>query len=305
MVETKKNAVIDMGTNSIRLLTCEIVNKEIKNRKKEIITTRLGENVNETKMLTDRAINESLEAVIKFYNKSIETGHNIFKIIGTSALRDAKNSNILIENIKKATGLNIDIISGKKEAEYGFSGVINAFDYKKVLVIDIGGGSTELILGDNHIDIMESLDIGAVRMTGKCVSSDPINKDDLKILIKNIDDVLNKFFKENIITGFDNVIGIGGTITTLGAIKLEMDEYNQELIQGYKMTASDINLIIDRFIRLDNKNRIKMKGLHPKRADIILAGSMILKRIMRILDIKEILLSDYDNLEGIIFEELI
>jgi exopolyphosphatase/guanosine-5'-triphosphate,3'-diphosphate pyrophosphatase len=304
--EIKKVAVIDLGTNSARVLLAKIKNGEIFYRKKIIETTRLGEGVDHSKVLTERAMEDTLEAVEKFYNLSLEEGYTLFKIIGTSALRDVNNQEEFLNRIFKMTNCKVDIIDGVEEAYLGYAGVSNSFSLtEKKLVIDIGGGSTELIFGDDTVDLIESLDIGAVRMTDRCISEDPPSTKNLELLEREIDQVINDFIKRNGLYSFDKAIGIGGTITTLSGINLKMAEYNPDRIQGSSLTENELDQMIKNFNDKPFERRKEIIGLSPKRADIIIAGSIILERLMVKFDFHKVYISDYDNLEGIIFKNFL
>jgi exopolyphosphatase/guanosine-5'-triphosphate,3'-diphosphate pyrophosphatase len=227
----------------------------------------------------------------------------LFKIIGTSALRDVNNGNELLDRIFEITNCKVDVIDGIEEASLGYIGVSESFSFdKKKLVIDIGGGSTELIFGDKSTDLIESLDIGAVRMTDRCISDDPPKSKDLEFLKKEIDQVIDDFINRNKRYSFHKVIGIGGTITTLSAINLKMDSYNPEKIQGSYLTVKTLENMINDFNTKTYEERKEIVGLSSKRADIIIAGSLILQRLMVKFDFDKIFISDYDNLEGIIFK---
>jgi exopolyphosphatase/guanosine-5'-triphosphate,3'-diphosphate pyrophosphatase len=301
-----KISVIDIGTNSVRILLCKIDNGKIINRIKKIRTTRLGEKVDKNNELTYRAIEETTMAIEEFFKLANEKGYKIKKIIGTSALRDANNSNLLIDDIKLKTGLDIDIIDGITEARFGYFGVINSFNFNnKNLVIDIGGGSTELIFGDKSVDLVDSLNIGAVRMTDRCVINEIPTEKELNCLKIEIDKVIDEFIFNNKINSFKNVIGIGGTITTLSAIKMQMNEYDSNLIQGSKFNKNELDKMISYLINLNINEKHNVDGLQPGRADIIVAGSIILERLFEKFNFTEIIVSDFDNLEGIIFKEII
>lgn len=303
---TSKVAVIDLGTNSARILLATIENGKISQRQKIIETTRLGEGVDQNKVLTKRAIDDTLTAVKRFYKLSLEKGYTLFKIIGTSALRDVTNKDDFLDKIYEITSCKVDVIDGIEEASLGFSGVSNSFSFSdKKLVIDIGGGSTELIFGDQSIDLIESLDIGAVRMTDRCITEDPPSSKNLEFLKKEIDVVINNFIKRNGQESFDKAIGIGGTITTLSGINLKMEVYDPEQIQGSSLTAKALDDQIDEFVKKTFEKRTEIVGLSPKRGDIIIAGSIILQRLMLKFDVDKIFISDYDNLEGIIFKEFL
>jgi len=302
----KRVAVIDLGTNSARILLAKIKKGRIFYRKKMIETTRLGEGVDHSKVLTKRAIEDTLLAIEKFYALALEDGYTLLKIIGTSALRDVNNQQELLSRIFKITNCEVDIIDGIEEAHLGYIGVSNSFSLdEKKLVIDIGGGSTELIFGDATVDLIESLDIGAVRMTDRCISEDPPPRKDLELLKEEIDEVINDFVERNAVPSFNKAIGIGGTITTLSGINLEMKVYDPDQIQGSLVTAKALDQMVKNFIDKSLENRKEIIGLSPKRADIIIAGSMILKRLMVKFDFDKIYISDYDNLEGIIFKNLL
>lgn len=302
----RKVSVIDLGTNSARILLATIQNGKISNRQKIIETTRLGEGVDHHKVLTDRAIRDTLAAVEKFYHLSLEKGYTLYKIIGTSALRDVSNQDELLNKIFKITNCTVDIIDGIEEATLGYIGVSNSFSSNdKKLVVDIGGGSTELIFGDTTVELIESLNIGAVRMTDRCISEDPPTNKNLECLREEIDQVIDDFIKRNEEYSFEKAIGIGGTITTLSAINLEMKLYDPEKIQGSYLTAKALDHTIKEFVVKTFENRKEIIGLSSKRADIIIAGSIILQRLMLKFDFDKIFISDYDNLEGIIFKNFL
>jgi exopolyphosphatase/guanosine-5'-triphosphate,3'-diphosphate pyrophosphatase len=295
-----------LGTNSARILLAKIENGEISYRQKKIETTRLGEGVDRNKVLTERAMNDTLSAIKKFYKMALDQGYTLFKIIGTSALRDVGNRKNFLNRIYEITQCQVDVIDGIEEARLGYYGVSNSFSFdEKKLVIDIGGGSTELIFGDETVDLIESLDIGAVRMTDRCITEDPPSISDLEFLKKEIDQVIDDFIKRNKLFSFSKVIGIGGTITTLSSINLQMVVYEPNQIQGSWLTVKKLDEIIKDFIKKPFDIRKATIGLNPKRGDIIIAGSIILQRLMYKFDFDKIFISDYDNLEGIIFKEFL
>ena len=173
----EKRCVIDIGTNSIRMLTAEIKNGNIVSSDKILEMTRIGEGVDNTKMLSSAAMDRSIDALKKLKKQALSEGIDDIKAIATSAVRDALNKDEFLKRAKLELDLDIEVISGEKEAELGFAGVISGIDreVKNVLVIDIGGGSTEFIIGNSKgIKYAKSLDVGAVRMTDKHVSNDPV-----------------------------------------------------------------------------------------------------------------------------------
>jgi exopolyphosphatase/guanosine-5'-triphosphate,3'-diphosphate pyrophosphatase len=242
----------------------------------------------------------------KFKDLAIDYGASEIKAIATSAVRDALNKDEFITRVKEELGMEIDVISGEKEAELGFAGVIygNMSKSQDILVIDIGGGSTEFIIGvGNEIKYRTSIDVGAVRMTDKHISTDPISDDEFNNLAQNIEKILRDVIVKIKEYNIEEVFGIGGTVTTLAAIDQNLDIYDRNKVHNYKLKTYEIEDMIDRFKSLNNDARKKIKGLQPKRADIILAGSIILYEILKALGVEQIIISDYDNLEGYIFSE--
>jgi exopolyphosphatase/guanosine-5'-triphosphate,3'-diphosphate pyrophosphatase len=301
-----KYAVIDIGTNSIRMLLAEVKDGEIKNSTKVLEMTRIGKGVNKTKRLSDDAMDRSIDALRKFKDLAIDYGASEIKAIATSAVRDALNKDEFITRVKEELGMEIDVISGEKEAELGFAGVIygNMSKSQDILVIDIGGGSTEFIIGvGNEIKYRTSIDVGAVRMTDKHISTDPISDDEFNNLAQDIEKILRDVIVKIKEYNIEEVFGIGGTVTTLAAIDQNLDMYDRNKVHNYKLKTYEIEDMIDRFKSLNNDARKKIRGLQPKRADIILAGSIILYEILKALGVEQIIISDYDNLEGYIFSE--
>jgi exopolyphosphatase/guanosine-5'-triphosphate,3'-diphosphate pyrophosphatase len=210
-----------------------------------------------------------------------------------------------VELAKQETGICVDIISGEEESNLGFRGVLQGLENSdNILVIDIGGGSTEFIIGDREgIKFAKSENVGALRMTEKFLKSDPINEDEfekMSIFIENeISETLN-YIKEK---GIKNLVGIGGTITSLCAMNQELEVYSMEKIHNSKVCKKDVELILQSLKNMTLSDKKYLKGLQPKRADIITAGVKILDIIMEKLEIENIIVSEYDNLEGLMCQK--
>ncbi|WP_432404954.1 Ppx/GppA phosphatase family protein [Wukongibacter sp. M2B1] len=302
----EKYCVIDIGTNSIRMLTAEIENGYITENRKVLEMTRIGEGVDRTKTLSKKAIDRSIVALKKFKSEAASNGIKEIKVIATSAVRDAVNRDVFLKRSKDELGMDIEVISGEKEAELGFLGVISGIDevVEDLLVIDIGGGSTEFIIGNSKgIKYSKSLDVGAVRMTDKHIENDLISDTEMNNLTEDIRQIINEIVIKLEKFSVKEVAGIGGTATSLAAIAQSLENYDREKVHNYNLTIEEISNMINIFKRCNNEDRRKIKGLQPKRADIILAGSKILYEILKALDIRKIRVSDYDNLEGYIYWE--
>ncbi len=302
----EKRCIIDIGTNSIRMLRAVIEKGKIISSGKTLEMTRIGEGVDKTKLLSSAAMDRSISALKKFKKQALSEGIKDIKAIATSAVRDARNRDEFLKRAKLEIDIDIEIISGEKEAELGFIGVMGGIkkELGNVLVIDIGGGSTEFIVGNSRgIKYVKSLDVGAVRMTDKHITTDPISDKQLKALVYDVKNIINEIIEDLKEFRIDEVVGIGGTATNLASVAQQLEIYDSSKVHNYELSLEEINSMIYRFKSTDNNKRKKIKGLQPKRADIILAGSSILYEILAKLNTKSIRISEYDNLEGYLYFE--
>ena len=296
-----KYAVIDIGSNSIRLLTCEFENQKISNSEKQIITTRLGKGVDSSGLLAEDRILDTLEALKAFVAKAEAFGAKKIIAMATSAVRDSSNKQEFIERVYKETRLNIEVLTGDVEAEIGFLGVLKGLKKtpEKLLVIDIGGGSTELIFGDSKgIDQKISVNVGAVRMTDKFFQDHQNGDALLRTYMEHLLTTLKKDYQcvQNAVA-----VGIGGTATTFAAMALALKTYDRERVHGYMVSEALIKSLNKKLSLVDLETRKKIPGLDPKRADIIIAGGIILEKIINTLGYEGMIASDFDNLEGYLF----
>lgn len=301
----KKYAAIDIGTNSMRLLLADVENGKIVKRQKYINTTRIGSSVDKDRKISEEGIVRNIDALNKFAQQAKEYGAEKILAMATSAVRDAKNGSEFIKRAYEESGVDIKIISGEAEATLGYKGVVAGFkNNSSIVVIDIGGGSTEFILGEgSKLKEAKSLDIGAVRMTERYITTDPVSLVEYNKLEENIkEEVIGSVGGAfNTINTNHNLIGIGGTITTLASLHQELEPYDPDKIHNYKLTLKEITHLKQKLLKLKVEEIKNLKGIHPKRADIILAGITILSVIMENLGLEQITVSEYDNLEGMIY----
>ncbi|ADO77858.1 Ppx/GppA phosphatase [Halanaerobium praevalens DSM 2228] len=298
-----KAAAIDIGTNSCRLLIGEKnSNNSFNILVREVEITRLGEGVDENKNLNKSAV-KRVEAALKKYKNIIEKYEvEKVRIIGTSALRDVNNSDLLAESIEKM-GFKLEIISGEEEAELNYLGASSNLE-ANFLLIDIGGGSTEFIWANQNKINFKSLDIGCVRLTERFIDS-PAKKVSAKE-IENIKKYVENLLKSSLkLKQNFRIKGVGGTITTLAAIKLELTEYLSEKIENLEITKIELEQIISKLTELKLEKRAMIKGLQAKRADIIVAGLIILNSILDYFGSENLVVSDQDLLYGLLKEELV
>lgn len=288
----KKYSVIDIGTNSVKLLIGTVENDSFKFIKDFSNITRLGKGFFQTGKISEKAALRTIKALKSF--KTISQNENCLtiKAVGTMCLRTAENSNDFLRQVKKETGINIEIISGDKEAELSFKGALSGLELEKkeVLVFDTGGGSTEFILAENRKIIkQESIDIGAVYPTETFFKTDPVTQDEFIEGKKAIINFLNKL---NMKAENPELIVIGGGGTTLGAVKLKLKKYQAEKVHGLVLDKSEVELMTQKFFKNSIEDRKKIEGLHKDRAEIILAASLIIESVMEKFSKNKIKISD-------------
>ena len=300
-----KIGTIDIRTNSMRLLIADYIDGNLVNRKKYVNTTRIGQGVDEQGYIREDAIERNIKALEEFSSICKEEGCKKVYCMGTSALRDSKNKDIFVNLAKENAGIDVDIIDGEKESHLGFIGVLQGLEKEEeILVIDIGGGSTEFIIGDKDgIKFAKSENVGALRMTEKFLKEDPVNENEFKDMSNFISNEI-KYTLEHIKNDkVKKLVGIGGTITSLSAMNQELEVYSMEKIHNSRITLKQIEFILQNLKKMTLSDKKTLKGLQPKRADIITAGVEILHTIMKNLEIDEITVSEYDNLEGLMCQK--
>jgi exopolyphosphatase/guanosine-5'-triphosphate,3'-diphosphate pyrophosphatase len=300
-------AVIDIGTNSILYLLAEKTDQGfIVPLEQHFHAARLGENVDSTENIQEKGLHYTYE-ILKEYIKTA-TLHNTESIIiiGTHVFRKAKNRDDILQKIQKETGFHVEVLTENEEAEWSFHGAV----YDKnlngdLLVCDIGGGSTEIITGrDNDKIEMKSIPMGAVSLTERFLQHDPPLKTEWSSMIKYInqqmDNNIKTFFKHG-----QKFISVGGTVTTLASIELGLKDYDPRSVNGYNLTLERIGKLIDRLMKVTIAEREKILCLDPKRADIIIAGSAILKVVMELGKFESVIVSDRGLRFGIVLREML
>lgn len=301
----QKYAVIDMGSNSVRLMLAEVNAGKLVSATKELAMTRLGAGVNESGELSEEAMAATLVALKTYKAKADAVGAELLGAFATSAVRDALNGQAFAKRAWAETGVEVNIIPGELEAQLGYEGVLSglpeALKDKRFLIIDIGGGSTELIVGTiAGILYRHSFNVGTVRMTGKHISSDPITAAEDLQLHEDVAAILTNGVREALMLRPEVAIGIGGTATTFGAMDTAMTVYDRDRIQGIEVTTAHLASIKESLRLKTVAEKCQLPGLMPKRADVIYAGAVILCHLLESLNLEGFVVSDYDNLEGIL-----
>jgi exopolyphosphatase / guanosine-5'-triphosphate,3'-diphosphate pyrophosphatase len=300
-------AAIDIGSNSIRCIIAE-ASKEGKFKivDDEKATVRLGEGLAMTGVISDEASNRSIEAIRRF--RKLLTGLHVEAVeaVATSAVRTATNGKKLIATLSQELGHEIRVISGEEEAELTAASALANFDMsgKRYAMVDIGGGSVEIVMAcGNHVEEFYSLDLGAVVMTDRFLKSDPIPENELRKLQRHIRDSLKRTFTGKRVS-VDSVIGSGGTLTALGYMAMQMRKDNYVSIHGYEVLRSEVVHLLAMLIRKDLKGRRTIPGLNQDRADIIVAGVVLIDELMSFLDANRVLVNERGIREGLLIRAM-
>ena len=298
-MSTKKNniaAVIDIGSNSIRLIIAEVENNKIKNIiYQEKATTRLAANINKTGILQEEPFNKSINVLAGFRKALNKYNVEKIKTVATSAVREAANGKEFI-NAAKNSGIEISIISGKEEGMLEYLGVCSGFDAgRQPLILDVGGGSSEIIyMQDNNELHTESHKIGVVKMADMF----DFQKSSTEILEK-CSAYIKEFFKDvTIPNNIQNFIATAGTATTLAAIDMEMTEYDYNKVNGYKITKEKVIEILNKVYSTPYNKRLEIKGMDKGREDLIIPGILIILEILKKTNLNIITVSDFGLREG-------
>lgn len=290
-----KVSVIDIGSNSVRLM----VMADGITLYKRIITTRLGENLAKTGEISKNAILRTVKAVKELYLEGLEKSGRCFAF-ATAAARTGKNGAEFTKAVFDACGLTVDVISGELEARLGLSGALKK---ENGAVIDIGGASTEIIVQNNgQVVFSKSAQVGSVSLCDLC-GQDKTKLE--KVINEKIhsygDNLKNLVSKQNIKC---KVLGIGGTATNIASIDLKLNVYDPQKINGHILKTENVKSISDTLLSMTIEEREKVTGMDIRRADVIGGASLLLYKIMKFLNLKHIIISESDNLEGYVYTVL-
>ncbi len=308
-----KLAAIDIGTNSTRLLITDYRHNKFFPLERKMEITRLGKDLDKDKVILENSAQKTLEALSGYWHLVRNYNVKKYRAVGTSAVREASNSDWFVSYVYERLGIEVDVISGPEEAKLSFYGAVrdiglNRSGHKvesdvKILVMDIGGGSSEFILGDcdYNLELIKSVDLGCVSLSERFIGSGTPDMGSMgrmrRRVANKLEDTVEKIKQYKPVF----VIGVGGTITTLAAVDLKLETYNSERIHGYILNLERVEDICKDLCGLNLEERRKVVGLDPKRADIIVGGTVIVVEVLKMLNIKEILVSERDILDGIIY----
>lgn len=290
-------AAIDIGSNSVRLLV-RTAEGEVLRRATTV--TGLARGVDGSGRLSDAAIEATIAAITDYRATIDEFGVARARAVATSAVRDAANGSVAMDQVAAVLGSRPEIVSGDREAHLAFMGAIDGVHVTGTgIVVDIGGGSTEIIAGRDRPGWAHSYDIGSVRLTDRVLASRPAPPDELDAAIDEVDRVLAD---PSVVARGDRVIGVAGTFTSLAAMHLELDAYDPDAVHGSVLSRTDIDALVSHLAGLDVAATAEIPSLEPGRAPVILAGAVIAARVLEAIGASEVVVSESDLLDAVAAE---
>ena len=292
-------AVVDLGTNSTRLLVADVEDGRVREVARESRVTRLGQGVDASGALADEAM-DRVFAVLADYRAEIDRlGAEAATGVLTSAARDAENGAAFAERIRADFGIDAHRIAGEEEAQLTFLGATSerdgSADGGDVAVVDIGGGSTEVVVArDERVVFHTSLQAGVVRMTERHLHTDPADPEEVAALTDDVRAVLDAGVPAEVRAGVARVVAVAGTATSAAAMALERDAD----VHGHLVAAGELELLLARLAQKDEADRREVPGLHPDRAPTIVAGMVMLLESVRAFGLDEVEVSEHDLLRG-------
>ncbi len=293
-------AVVDIGTNSTRLLVADVSDGAISQLERRSTVTRLGRGVDTSRQLAAEAVEDVCRTVGEYIEAYEALGAERVTAIATSAVRDAANAGAFIAELRERFGLDAHILDGAEEARLAYLGAFAerpAAD--STLVVDIGGGSTELVVGSGgEVGFYASLQAGTVRHTERYLKTDPPDAGELEALADDVRSLIDAELSGEAIASASEGIAVAGTPTSLAAIDQELDPYDPERVHGYRLSLGSIQRLCSLLASMSLEERLQVTGLHPGRAPTIVAGIVILIQVMRAFGLTEIEVSEHDILYG-------
>ena len=297
-------AVIDIGTNSTRLLVAEVEGEQVSELDRHTRVTRLGRGLDLSGSLSSEAIEDVCKVTGEYVALYEELGATTVEAIATSAVRDAANGDAFIAELRERFSLRARILDGEQEARLTYRGATaQRPEQHPALVIDIGGGSTELVIGSGpDVQFHTSLQAGVVRLSERHLPSDPPTPAELEALAADARGQIEDALAEAPIAGIETGIAVAGTPTSLAAIDLQLDPYDAEQVHGHVLAIDSIQQMLSRLASISLAERREVTGLDPGRAPTIVAGAVILIEVMRASGLNATEASEHDILHGVALE---
>ncbi|MFI9239463.1 exopolyphosphatase [Streptomyces sp. NPDC053079] len=304
-------AAIDCGTNSIRLLVADAdpATGELKELDRRMTIVRLGQGVDRTGRLAPEALERTFAACREYAEVIKAHGAQRVRFVATSASRDAENREDFVRGVVEILGVEPEVISGDQEAEFSFTGATRELAGRAdlatpFLVVDIGGGSTEFVVGEEHVRAARSVDVGCVRMTERHLVvdgevTDPPSAAQIEAIRADVEAALDLAGQSVPLTEARTLVGLAGSVTTVAAIALGLREYDSAAIHHSRISLERVRDITHELIGSTHEQRAAISVMHPGRVDVIAAGALVLLCVMERTGAQEVVVSEHDILDGI------
>jgi exopolyphosphatase / guanosine-5'-triphosphate,3'-diphosphate pyrophosphatase len=302
MLMTHRVAAVDCGTNSLRLLVADVAHGELTDVARRMEIVRLGQGVDQTGRLAPEALARTAGVLREYADVIAATAARSVRMVATSATRDASNTAEFTRQVKEILGVAPEVLTGSEEAMLSFTGAtaeLAATDGGPFLVVDIGGGSTEFVLGASRPAAAISVNIGCVRMTERHLHGDPPSRDEVSAATADIDAALDAVTEAVPVRQARTLIGLAGSVTTVAGIAMGLPAYDAARIHHARVSAAGVREATRNLLAQTRGARAAIGVMHPGRVDVIGGGALILDRIMQRFGFGEVLVSEHDILDGI------
>jgi exopolyphosphatase/guanosine-5'-triphosphate,3'-diphosphate pyrophosphatase len=300
-------AAVDLGTNSIRLLVALPGEAgTLLDLARDMVIVRLGQDVDETRRLSDAGLGRTLGVLGRYVRRARALGAGRISLAATSAVRDASNRDDLGAEVLRLTASPMRVLTGEEEAAASFLGATRTLPDLDLpaLVVDIGGGSTEFVLGSETPVASISTDMGSVRLTERHIHTDPPSQDNLAVLNRDVDGFLDQAEQAVPVREARTLVAVAGTATTLAAMAMDLPEYDPDRIHGTRLGLEDARKVRDRLASMTTPQRRALPFMAPGREDVIVAGACILVRAMERFGFDDTVVSEHDILDGLALQML-
>ncbi|HVM27174.1 MAG TPA: Ppx/GppA phosphatase family protein [Mycobacteriales bacterium] len=293
-------AALDCGTNSLRLLVADVDDGALTDVHRELRVVRLGEGVDRTGVLAPQALQRVRAALVDYAATCRSLGVERTRMVATSATRDARNRSEFTALVREALGTEPEVISGEEEAALSFDGATRGLDAAEgpFLVVDIGGGSTEVVLGTTEVEAAVSVDLGCVRLTERHLRDDPPSAAQVAAARHDVDEALERVRDAVPVDRARLLVALAGTATTVAAHALRLPAYLTERTHLARLDAGTVVAACDDLLAMSRADRAALPYMHPGRVDVIGAGALVLRGVVQEAEASQVLVSEADILDG-------
>jgi exopolyphosphatase/guanosine-5'-triphosphate,3'-diphosphate pyrophosphatase len=299
-------AAVDCGTNSIRLLVADVdpVAGTLADLDRRMTIVRLGQGVDRTGRLAPDALERTFAACRDYAKVVQELCAERIRFVATSASRDAENRDEFVAGVREILGVDPEVVTGEEEANLSFTGATRELadgdgSETPYLVVDIGGGSTEFVLGSTDVEAARSVDVGCVRMTERHLHSDPPSETEISAARMDIEAAIDRAAEVVPLARARTLVGLAGSVTTVAAMALDLPGYDSERIHRSRISAAQVRDVAARLLAMTREQRAALPFMHPGRVDVIGAGALVLATIVERAGAPEVVVSEHDILDGI------